>query len=510
MQFDLVDKLRKMDVRYRTAVISAFLWGIASHGMGLFNKFSVHDDVMNYSVGSTYISGRWMLGLLGEFEKWIFKSGHFSLPLFNGLLAITLIAVCAALIVRMLEIKNLFFCMFIGGLMSSFPVITSLFGYMFTLHFYMISLLFAVGGVYCFCIGGKWYHALAGIVLIGSSLGIYQAFFPVALTLTLMYLVALAARSDSVKALLGKCVFCGLCLIGSVGFYFILNKICLSVLHANLLAYMGISTMGKEAPSEYLRRFLYTYGDFFYPNVNSKYYMYWGRVSIIYKIVVLVSVVLSLLLLVRIYKKNRPTALICALLMALLPFCMNSVLFMVGERFAHSLMVYAQLFPFVYLVWVLENTDWKHALIEKGAAVAVSCVSILILLSYCRVDNMCYLKATFAQSEAISYLTTLITQIKETDGYTDKLPVVFLNENTDSSLQSGDLGKIQVRYFPYGSVEGYVTIGTWPQFMGQWCGYFPTIVDGADFAELEEVKSMPHYPDDGSIRVINDTVVVNF
>ena len=128
MQFDLVDKLRKMDVRYRTAVISAFLWGIASHGMGLFNKFSVHDDVMNYSVGSTYISGRWMLGLLGEFEKWIFKSGHFSLPLFNGLLAITLIAVCAALIVRMLEIKNLFFCMFIGGLMSSFPVITSLFG----------------------------------------------------------------------------------------------------------------------------------------------------------------------------------------------------------------------------------------------------------------------------------------------------------------------------------------------------------------------------------------------
>ena len=510
MQFDLVDKLRKMDVRYKTAVISAFLWGIASQGMGLFNKFSVHDDLMNYDVGSSYPSGRWMLGLLGDFERWIFKSGHFSLPLFNGLLAIALIAVSAALIVRMLEIKNLFFCMFIGGLMSSFPVITSLFGFMFTLHFYMISLLFAVGGVYCLCVGGKWYHALAGIVLIGSSLGIYQAFFPVALTLTLMYLIALAAKADSVKALVGKCVSCGLCLIGSVAFYFLFNKICLSVLQLNLLSYMGISTMGKEAPGEYLRRFLYTYTEFLYPNTNSKYYMYWGRVSIIYKIIVLFSVVLSLLLLVRIYKKNRPNALICALLMALLPFGMNCILFMVGEKTTHSLMVYAQLFPFVYFVWLLENADWKHVLIEKGAAVAVTCVSILILLSYCRVDNMCYLKVSFMQQEAISYFTTLITQIKETDGYSDELPVAFLNGNTDSSIQSGDNGLIAVRYFPYGGVEEIVTFSSWDRFMKQWCGFSPTIVNGADFAELEEVKSMPHYPDDGSIRVINGTVIVNF
>ena len=46
--------------------------------------------------------------------------------------------------------------------------------------------------------------------------------------------------------------------------------------------------------------------------------------------------------------------------------------------------------------------------------------------------------------------------------------------------------------------------------MIQWTGYSPVIANPDDFVELDEVKLMPHYPDDGSIKVINDTVVVKF
>ena len=46
--------------------------------------------------------------------------------------------------------------------------------------------------------------------------------------------------------------------------------------------------------------------------------------------------------------------------------------------------------------------------------------------------------------------------------------------------------------------------------MKQWTGYSPIVIDAAPFSELDEVKEMPSYPDDGSITIINKTVVVKF
>ncbi|MCR5575596.1 MAG: glucosyltransferase domain-containing protein [Oscillospiraceae bacterium] len=509
MRFDLVEKLRKTDVRYKTAVVSTFLWGVASQGMGLFNKFSVHDDVMNYGVGGTYYLGRWMLDYMGKLETFLFKQGHVSLPLFNGLLAIVLIAVSACLIIRMLEIRNLFLCAFIGGLMASFPVVTSIFGYMFCAHFFLFSLFFTVLGAYCICLGDKWYLKLAGIVLMGSAIGIYQAFFPVGVTLILMYLIAFSAKADDWKSLLKKIILSGLCMIAALVFYLVLNSVLLSVKDVSF-DYFGTTSIGKASLPEYFRRAAYAYKEFFYPNINSKYYMYRDRVSILYKAVVLFSVLLSVQRIVKIYKTNRLNALICALLMLLFPISTNLILVMVGEQLVHSVMVYALLLPFVWFVWLLDKAEWKRGLVEKGAAYAATCVCVLILLVFCRYDNMAYLKATYAQTEAISYFTTLVTQIKETDGYSDELPVAFLNWIDDSSVSSGDRDKIRVRLFPYGDVGGYLVNYRWREFMWQWCGYAPTVVSADDFADLEEVKNMPHYPDDGSIKVIDGTVVVNF
>ena len=509
MQFDLIDKLRKMDARYKVTAVSTFLWGVVSQGMGLFNKFSVHDDVMNFEVGATYSSGRWMLDLLGKLETLLFKQGHFSLPLFNGMLAFVLIAASACLIVRLLEVRNLFFCSFIGGLMAAFPVITSIFGYMFTLHFYMVALLFAVLGACCVCLGDTWYLYLAGAVLLGASLGVYQPFFPVGVTLILLYLISFSAKADDWKVLLKKALLCGLCLAAALVFYLIVNRAFLT-LYGISINYFGVTSMGGASLAEYLRRAVYTYTEYFYPNINSKYYMYRDRVSIIYKAVVLLTVLLSVRMTMKLYKKNRPNALLCAVLMLLFPVCTNLIIVMAGQQNVHSVMVYTSLFPFVYCVWLLDRAEWKPGLLEKSTGFLVTCVCILVLLVFTRYDNMAYLKATYAQQNAISYFTTLIAQIKETDGYSDDLPVTFLGEITDSSVSTGDADKIFVRLFPYGSVDGYLNNYRWKEFMWQWCGYHPTVVSSEGFADLEEVQAMPHYPDDGSIKVIDGTVVVNF
>ena len=68
MRVDPIDYVRNMKPQYKYTLGSAFVMGVLSQGMGLFNKYSVHDDAMNYGVGATYSSGRWMLDILEKAE----------------------------------------------------------------------------------------------------------------------------------------------------------------------------------------------------------------------------------------------------------------------------------------------------------------------------------------------------------------------------------------------------------------------------------------------------------
>ena len=117
----------------------------------------------------------------------------------------------------------------------------------------------------------------------------------------------------------------------------------------------------------------------------------------------------------------------------------------------------------------------------------------------------------FAQQESISYFTTLVTQIKSTDGYTDELPVAFINARKIKDKSLHELNALaDIRIAPYSGVNAYVNDYLWIDYMGIWCGYYPSIIGEDQFKELPEVIEMPSYPDQGSIRVINDTVIVKY
>ena len=70
---------------------------------------------------------------------------------------------------------------------------------------------------------------------------------------------------------------------------------------------------------------------------------------------------------------------------------------------------------------------------------------------------------------------------------------------------------------PVSMIRGYlseiINDNSWIDYMRYWCGFEPRLVDDVTMKNLQNdnfVKMMPCYPDDGSISVINDTVVVKF
>ena len=60
------------------------------------------------------------------------------------------------------------------------------------------------------------------------------------------------------------------------------------------------------------------------------------------------------------------------------------------------------------------------------------------------------------------------------------------------------------------NIQGYLNNWAWRQFLARWCGFEPRTADPAEVADWPEVTAMPSYPDDGSIQVIRDVVVVKF
>ncbi len=514
MQFDFADLSKKIDYRYKCAISSTFIIGVISQGMGLFNKYSVHDDPLNYGVGATYTSGRWMLDILANVESIFYGDGHYSLPAYNGFLAIFLIALSACLIIKTIDIESPFLCSFIAGIMVCFPVITSIFGYMFTLHFYMMALFLGILGAHCICKSDKWYIWCIGVILMGASVGIYQAFIPVIITLILLYLIDCVQKNDNLKYVCRKIVMSGTFCIIFMLFYFGASNMYLSSHDAVLSDYKGIDSMGKSPIGEYINRAIDAYREFFVPDMKAKYYMFPGSILNIYRIMLIISIALCVLIIMQLFKENVVRGIIFVILVAIIPVSVNFIFVMAGKNEVHSLMVYAQLMPFVFFSWVVDKTKVKKEILAKGISFVSVFLIISLLLMYMRIDNKCYLQATYAQQEAISYFTSLVSNIKECDGYRDEYAVVFVNEKNimDTSLQSGDNGMMSnIGYLPYSkNVNGYVNDYTWIKFMKQWTGYSPTVLDAAAFAEIDEVKQMPSYPDDGSIAIINDTVVVKF
>ena len=90
--------------RWKTTFLSAAITGILAHFFCLTNVLNNYDSIMNVpdGVGTTVSSGRWLLLYMEKFQDKFWQS--YSLPFFNGLITILVLAICACLIT---ELQNI-------------------------------------------------------------------------------------------------------------------------------------------------------------------------------------------------------------------------------------------------------------------------------------------------------------------------------------------------------------------------------------------------------------------
>ena len=108
------------------------------------------------------------------------------------------------------------------------------------------------------------------------------------------------------------------------------------------------------------------------------------------------------------------------------------------------------------------------------------------------------------------YLTELTAQIKSLEGYSDELPVALIGQIfNDKTNTAGSL--IGNRFTIGGKSESNASAYTMQWFWREYIGFTPDYVEGKELEEIaqkQETVNMPCYPKDGSIKIIDGTVIV--
>lgn len=507
----------RISVQVKYAFFGTVIIGLMAHLYQFTNKLYNYDELANIPAGygTGVQSGRWFLTLLGD--KLAVEFGNYSIPLLNGMISVLLLAVSASLVVDMFKVKSKFFAAAIGGFMVVFPAVVCSFYFMYTVVFYYIALLMSVFAAYLVAKFPKniVLHAVS-VLLIACAVGTYQAYFSNTACLLLMMVIMLCAGLYGDKTwkdvLLTAVRYLAVLILGMV-LYFVLNKFFVGYWGVELNSYQGIDSMGQITLAQLVEAVVTCYKEFVklcFANVS-----YLNPTSHVKKCFVLIMLIFAIGAFSKIFCEKGCVVkkVFMALGFGLIPLGSFLVYIMVPNGWVYTLMAYSVVFvPVFALIWADRYTVTfdKKELLRKATQWCAALLSVVMLTVYIWYANGCYLSLEYTKYHDMAYCETMVTQIKSAEGYTDDMPVALLGDTIEDETQN--MGSMMGLTFGMdGKIESNINSYARPFIITKLLGFAPRFCGYEEIVELmanEEVKEMPCYPDEGSVRVVDGVVVV--
>lgn len=503
----------KIPANCKFAFLCAFLAGLAAHLYMFTNKLPNYDDMALNSFGATFRLGRWFLWVLGATA---YHMGLvYSLPLVNGLFSLVLLAVSAAVIVELLNLKSKPAIAVVSSVLVVFPSWTATFFFMFTAPYYAVAVLLIVLSVYFNVKYKKINMKCISIICIACSLGIYQAYLPFAATLYVTVLVLKCYEKNAEgKKLFKKALGYLATLVLGGALYYVIMKLSLVVTSQQLADYKGVSQLGTVSfgmiPDIIGKMVSNGLGVAVNNNleISSNILLKAG-----YGFLYLSDIIMLVVSFMHLLKKKKYyVAGMLVLFIAAFFVAVNSVFIMCpADGAVYVLMTYSYVFLIILPICIADRLladskiDFRKLLVYLEYGIVI--VSSVMVLSYCHFANAQYLSIQLGYEQATSYYTSLVAQIKSTEGYSDELPVALISEGNfiaDSTLYRNDV----MRAFDIsGRDDVLAETYSIEYFLAHYCGFSPKYAY-KDSIPADVLENMPVYPAEGSIQIVNNIVVV--
>lgn len=498
---------KKLDIKLLkyVAVVTTLVMIIA-HGFCYFNILYSHDSLNIFHAGYFTDSleiGRFLIPV------WNLIRGEYYPPLLIGFFSIVFMIFIVYFVCKLFSINSKKYVFLVSCLFCTSSTITLLNAtYINYSDMYIFSILLNVLSVYF--IRKKGYWPLVSIFTLFISYGIYQAYLGVTLGICIGLLIIDLLHKKDWKVVFKEGIKELIIILISLILYSITNKLIINLLNINVSnSYNSISSALKfSSILDIFKYFIKTYLNYL------KCYLYPHTVHRI--IVLALNIVVSIIAIfnfIKLIKKNELSKLniiFIVLLCLVLPFALNIIYFIsTGE--SHGLMIFAINITYVYIIYLLLNKKGLSTKIIYLALIIIICCNIIY-------SNQVYEKKKIELDSTISTINRVIYKVETIEGYkVGKTPVVIVGK-----LDTGPLS-IKKENLDYGGVGLFSTFSTtynrnYYRFINYYMGYPMNIVDkdvpiseiSKKFEKKEEVKNMPCYPSENSIKMIDGYLVIKF
>ena len=383
------------DRRTQLSAAAFVLTALACYLYVLVGNINNYDNIVctPEGYGTGLRSGRWML---------THAMGNFNLPLFNGLLGLAFLGLACQFLWRALHLQKPWQCAVLTAITAAWPAAASAMLFSFTVHYYLFAVLLAAVAVWMADRSG-WGWLAGAVLTLACSIGVYQAYFPLAAALLVLRLLQQCLDSETPwkTVALRALRFVGV-LAAAMVVYFLLLHLCLRLYHETLTAYRGINNMGKlnfaELPQMLVRcvRCFYLLPKTGYAFLTNSRLIRWAM----WASLLLSAVSLALAWRDRDWKKIVTVV----LLLAALPIAANGIFIMAPETATHTLMTYGVVTLFYLPLIVGDGLRWRRDAVRRWVSLLTCLCLAGASAGYAWFCNGCY-RTNYYSNEIMAFQT---------------------------------------------------------------------------------------------------------
>lgn len=498
--------LKEENIKF--TMVSTIVVYLMTHLVVFTNKFINEDDVYVFTTmqQSNVGSGRWFSG----------NVHYYISPWFIGIITSIAMAITIYMIVDIIRIREKKHIALVVLSIVTFPTLAYGFSYFFMAEVYSYSLCLSVLAVY---VTKKIKHGyILGAVAMAFSLGYYQAYVAVTITLCLMIvLFEIISESESFKDILQKTL--KYVVMGVLGFvlYFVFLELVLFATNAQLSDYRGVDSMGTLPLDKIGYLIKRTYKNFILFFLGERYF--YNSIGKMIAYILIGSV--SLALLFQYLKKlNRSSQIVGIISVIVMPLAIDVIDILAHETDTSTLTVFSFSLAFVCCIKLLEMETLDRKGILKN--IVIASLGVVVFHNF-MLTNIYYNQLESQTERTILYYNRLYARMEEVEGFHNEMCIVVLGniENQKSALGIYNNEYKDIILNDQGFRDAIVGT-TQDEFQSTTVKYkmllnniigcnltFGSSEFTNSFAERDEVKEMGVYPKDGGIKIVDNVMVVN-
>ncbi len=488
-------------------VLSCALFLLVTHSYRWMNPMFNHDSLL-------IIQGdhEWQISLGRIFIPFYLKfRGEIVAPGNVAFLSCCYLILSVLMTVRLLRIRRTVPVILCCGLMTTFGTLAFTNAtYVHDLDVYMLAMLLSVFGVRCMT-DGKPMKNLAGVLCVAGSLGLYQCYIETAVFLVCLIFLRRLLEKDDPKTVFADAVRTAVLLLSSGAIYYVILKTTWRMMGIspaekyNSLVKMKNLTL-RSCASLSLRAWKYTFQYLFrepmiaHQVVSEGLYLALG-----------VFILAGIAVIAVRRRISGLSAVLVLFLLLFMPLGGNAV-YVLSSGLKHWVMTYSFVFYSVLAVMILDMLETGSTAAGRVCTAAALACAVLIL-NQMLFANQLYIRHDLYSQAGLSFMTRLVSRMEQTEGYRPgETPVAILglvNENPSvysdkrfdiTTPRAGTVHLLPVSYYQ-----------TYPGYFHFVLGYPANLVplSGLEpFIDDPDVLAMPVYPAEGSVKMIDGTLVV--